>query len=56
MTNKIWYAVQKDRSDSDLGYGSYDHEEAMEMAIRCNCTLIVHVLDNTDEIIDVEEI
>ena len=56
MTNKIWYAIQKDRSDSDLGYGSYDYNEAREMAIRCNCTLIVHVLDNTDEIIDVEEI
>ena len=55
MTNKLWYAVLKDESDSDLGYGSYDHEEAMEMATRNNCKLIAHV-DNTDEIVEMEEV
>lgn len=28
---KIWYAVQRDRED-DWGTGSYDKEEALEMA------------------------
>ena len=54
MTNKIWYAVLKDESDSDLGYGSFDHEEAVEMANRNTCKLIAHVLDN--EIVEMEEI
>ncbi len=28
---KKWYAVMRDRSDDDWGYGSYDLEEAKQM-------------------------
>ncbi len=32
MDNKYWYAVEMDAEDNDWGDGSYDLEEAKEMA------------------------
>ena len=34
MEKKLWYAVVTN-NDPDWGYGSYDKEEAREMAIDC---------------------
>ena len=32
MENKYWYAVMRDADDKDWGTGSYNYEEAVEMA------------------------
>ena len=32
MDNRYWYAVERDEEDNDWGTGSYDLEEAKEMA------------------------
>jgi len=32
MEGKFWYAAMKDADDNDWGFGSYDKEEAIEMA------------------------
>lgn len=34
MENKIWYAVEMDAEDNDWGTGSYDYNEAVEIARR----------------------
>lgn len=32
MEKKLWYAVLRDREDTDHGTGSFDHAEAIRMA------------------------
>ena len=32
MKNSIWYAVMRNRDDSDWGYGSHEIKEAIRMA------------------------
>ena len=34
MGKKIWYAVLRDEEDNDWGHGSYNYDEAVEMARR----------------------
>lgn len=62
MEKKLWYAVVTD-NDPDYGYGSYDKEEAREMAIACansgkyNSVDLVTVEEGNDPTaIDVENI
>lgn len=52
--NRLWYAVQADREDNDWGTGSFDYDEAVEMAKYRDCTIIA-VIDGEeciDEITD----
>ena len=32
IKNKLWYAVQTNADDNEWGYGSYDENEAIEIA------------------------
>lgn len=34
MTDRIWYAVQVGKDDNDWDYGSYDYDQALELAER----------------------
>lgn len=40
MTEELWYAVLRDREDNDWGSGSFDYEEAVQMAKERNAELI----------------
>lgn len=55
MTNTYWYAVMQDNDDSDWGYGSYDLDEAREMAGKYPEGYIA-VIDETSDPICVDEI
>lgn len=50
MENRLWYAVQKDSEDSDWGYGSFDKDEAIEMAKRSESEIIAVI--NNDECVE----
>lgn len=55
---KIWYAVQRDRED-DWGTGSYDKEEALEMARKQRKEYpdtLIAVIDDCDNPVCIEEI
>ena len=52
--NRLWYAILTDREDNDWGCGSFDYDEAVEMAKFRDCTIIA-VIDGEeciDEITD----
>ncbi len=52
--NRLWYAILTDREDNDWGCGSFDYDEAVEMAKFHDCTIIA-VIDGEeciDEITD----
>lgn len=52
--NRLWYAILTDREDNDWGTGSFDFNEAVEMAKFRDCTIIA-VIDGEeciDEITD----
>lgn len=36
----VWFAVLKDKSDNDLGFGSFNRCQAAAKAKRCHCPLI----------------
>lgn len=46
---KLWYSILKDREDNDWGSGSFDKDEAIEMAKRNDCKLIAVIDANYDE-------
>jgi len=50
---KTWYAVMKDREDSDWGTGSHDLEEAKRMCRELGSDAYIAVIDGT---ICIEEI
>lgn len=54
LTNARWYATLTDETDTDLGTGSYDHDEAVCLAGRYGCKLIAHCING--EVVDVEEV
>lgn len=55
--SKIWYAVQRDRSDEDWGTGSRDRDEALRMAKEKDCKIIAVIEEDDDgEAICIEEI
>lgn len=58
MNEKCWFAVQKDCEDSEWGFGSYDYDEAYEMAVRNGCSQIAVIDESGNEpmCIDVIEI
>ena len=60
MKNKIWYAVMKDREDTDWGYGSLDLEEAKQMAIDLGSDLgtetYIAVIDDGEDPLCIDEI
>ena len=39
-TNEYWYAVLTDREDTDWGTGSFDKDEAIQMAAEMDCEMI----------------
>lgn len=51
-----WYAVMKDREDTDWGYGSYDLDEAIEMAKVYSPGSYIAVIDETGDPVCVDEI
>jgi len=55
MANKLWYAVMKDREDSDWGVGSFDKDEAIKMANDMGAEYIA-VIDDGDDPVCVDEI
>lgn len=55
MTNKYWYAIKIDAEDNDWGTGSYEYDEAVEMAKRENAYSIAVIEEGNDPIC-VEEI
>lgn len=46
---KLWYAICKNREDSDWGTGSFDWSDAVTMAISNDCSVIVAVDANYDD-------
>lgn len=46
---KLWYAVMKDESDDDWGYGSESLEEAKKMAKELGSESYIAVIDVTDD-------
>ena len=46
----FWFAVQKDRDDSDWGTGSYELGEAMAMAREGGYELIAVIEDGCDPV------
>lgn len=50
MTNNYWYAIERDAEDNDWGTGSYDYNEAVEMAKRSGCDRIAVIDDGDDPI------
>ena len=56
-TNKLWYAVMRDRSDDDWGTGSYDLQEAKKMAIELGAEAYIAVIEGSEhDNVCVEEI
>lgn len=45
---KLWYAIQYDENDNDWGTGSYNLDEAKDMAIAFGCSRIA-VVDETND-------
>ena len=56
MTNKLWYAVMRDRDDNDWGYGSFDLEEAKAMARNMGGAAYIVVIDDGDDPVAIKEI
>lgn len=56
MEKKIWYAVMKDRDDTDWGYGSIDLEEAKQMTIDCGSEAYIAVIDDGEDPLCIGEI
>ncbi len=48
-SNGNWYAVQRDREDSDWGTGSFDWDEAVAMAKSRGCLLIAEIDGQYDD-------
>ncbi len=46
---KMWYAVLRDMEDNDWGTGSFDKDEAVEMAKRMECKYVATINANYDE-------
>ena len=53
---KYWYAVMRDRDDDDWGYGSYNLDEAKQMARNYGDEAYIAVIDEGDNPVCVEEI
>lgn len=51
-----WYAVMKDADDTDWGYGSYDLDEAKEMARNCGDEAYIAVIREGDDPVCIEEL
>lgn len=45
MNAKIWYAVQKNRDDNDWGTGSFEYDEAVEMAKKYGSESVIAAID-----------
>lgn len=44
-----WYAVQRDSDDNDWGTGSFNYDEALEMAYKRGCKYIATIQGEWDE-------
>lgn len=53
---KYWYAAMKDRDDTDWGYGSFDLEEAKQMARNLGEEAYIAVIEEGNDPICIEEI
>ena len=45
----MWYAVERDSTDNDWGYGSYDLDEAKQMARKMGKEAVIAVIDEDEE-------
>ena len=48
--NRYWFAVMMDNEDNDWGTGSYNYDEAREMAIRMDAEYIAVIEMGSDPI------
>ena len=46
---KYWYAILKDEEDNDWGNGSFNKDDAIEMAIECGYKFVATINANYDE-------
>lgn len=53
---EYWYAAMKDRDDTDWGYGSFDLEEAKQMAQNLGEEAYIAVIKEGNDPICIEEI
>lgn len=53
---KYWYAVMRDRDDDDWGYGSYNLDEAKQMARNYGDEAYIAVIEESENSVCVEEI
>lgn len=53
---KKWYAVLKNREDTDWGTGSFDLKEAIEMMKVYGEDSLIAVIDNGDDPVCIDEI
>lgn len=49
MNERMWYAIEKDEEDVDWGMGSFDFEEALEMAKKKACKYIAKIDGGYDD-------
>ena len=49
MEERYWYAIETDEDDNDWGTGSFDWDEAVEMAKSYGCKFIAKIDGGYDE-------
>ena len=49
MDERYWYAIETDEDDNDWGTGSFDWDEAVEMAKSYGCKFIAKIDGGYDE-------
>lgn len=55
IKNALWYAVMRDRDDSDWGYGSYDRAEAERMCKDAGEESYIAVIQNGNCVEEIEQ-